>query len=108
MDEDVVSAGSTNVFVDLEYPDAGLRQTKTRLAMALVGLIKAQKLKQTEAAKRLGIPQPKVSALMNYRLDGFSVEKLMALLTALDQDVEIMIRPRAQAGHGQIAVHSVR
>jgi hypothetical protein len=48
------------------------------------------------------VPQPKVSALKNYRLDQFSVERLMEFLTALNQDVEIMIRPRdntTQAGH---------
>jgi hypothetical protein len=38
------------------------------------------------------VGQPKVSALRNYKLAGFSVERLMNLLTALDQDVEIMIR----------------
>ena len=48
------------------------------------------------AAKLLGVPQPKISALMNYRLDGFSVEKLMELPTSLDRDVGIVIRPRRQ------------
>jgi predicted XRE-type DNA-binding protein len=42
----------------------------------------------------LGIPQPRVSDLKNYRLDNFSVERLMELLISLDQGVEIMIRPR--------------
>ncbi len=56
----------------------------------------------------LGVPQPKVSALKNYRLDQFSVERLMEFLTALNQDVEIMIRPRANSsGTGQISVLSV-
>lgn len=48
----------------------------------------------------LGLTQPKVSALRNYKLAGFSVERLMNLLTALDQDVEIVIRqkPRSRKG----------
>ncbi|MGL5116440.1 MAG: helix-turn-helix domain-containing protein [Beijerinckiaceae bacterium] len=108
MSDDAISHGGTNVFADLEFPDAVDRQTKTRLAMALVGLLKERNLKQVDAARLLGVPQPKVSALVNYRLDGFSVEKLMGLLTILDQDVEIMIRPRLGAGHGSIAVLSVR
>ena len=50
-----------------------------------------------EAAERLGINQPKVSALRNYKLDGFSVERLMTFLTALDRDVEIIIRRKPRS-----------
>lgn len=103
-----VTHGSGNVFADLGLPDAVDRQTKTRLAMALNDILKARKLTQTQAAKLLGAPQPKVSALANYRLDGFSVEKLMSYLTALEQDVDILIRPRAAAGAGVVSVFSVR
>jgi hypothetical protein len=48
---------------------------------------------------RIGLNQPKVSALRNDRLEGFSVERLMTLLNALDRDVEIVIRakPRSHA-----------
>jgi predicted XRE-type DNA-binding protein len=56
--------------------------------------------RQAETAGILGIPQPKVPALANHRLDHFSIEKLMNFLNALDQDVEIVIRPRREAvGH---------
>ena len=59
----------------------------------------AREPEQMAAAERLGINQPKVSALRNYKLEGFSVERLMTLLTTLDQDVEIVIRkkPRSRA-----------
>ncbi|WP_323028629.1 helix-turn-helix transcriptional regulator [Castellaniella defragrans] len=107
-EEIVVTEGTSNVFEDLGFPDAAERQTKTRLALAVNELIKARGLKQREAAEVLGIPQPKVSALKNYRLDQFSVEKLMELLTALNQDVEIMIRPRGAAGVGHISVLAVQ
>lgn len=106
--EITITDGTTNVFEDLGLPDAAERQTKTRLAFAVNKLIQARGLKQREAAEVLGIPQPKVSALKNYRLDQFSVEKLMELLTALDHDVDIMIRPRAAAGTGHIAVLTVQ
>jgi predicted XRE-type DNA-binding protein len=52
------------------------------------------RLTQAAAAEKLCINQPKVSALANYRLDGFSVERLMTFLTALDQDVEIVVSGR--------------
>jgi predicted XRE-type DNA-binding protein len=53
----------------------------------------------------MGIDQPKVSALLNGRLTNFSSERLMRLLTALGQDVDITVRakPRNRA-HGRIRV----
>ena len=100
--------GSTIVFAVLGFSDAAERQTKTRLALAVNDLLKSRKLKQREIARLLGIAQPKVSALKNYRLDQFSVEKLMEFLTALDQDIEIMIRPRVNIGEaGHISVLAV-
>jgi len=99
-----ITHGTDNVFADLGLPDAAEQQTKTRLALAVNDLLKTRKLKQREAAELLGVPQPKVSALKNYRLDQFSVERLMEFLTALNQDVEITIRPRTTLGVGHIAV----
>ena len=109
IDDSDITRGTHNVFEDLGYPDAAERQTKTRLALAVNELLKARKLKQREIAGLLHVPQPKVSALKNYRLDQFSVERLMEFLTALDQDVEIMIRPRsATSGAGHISVLAVQ
>jgi predicted XRE-type DNA-binding protein len=87
-----IERSSGNVFADLGLTDAGDRQTKVRLAMAIDGVIRRRGLSQAKAAALLGINQPKVSALSKYRLEGFSVERLMRFLTALDQDVEIVIR----------------
>lgn len=92
-----ITRGSKNVFEDLGYPDAVERQAKLRLAFALNQVLEQQQLTQTSAAKLLGLTQPKVSALRNYKLAGFSVERLMTLLTALDQDVEIVIRPKPRS-----------
>lgn len=94
-----ITRGSGNVFADLGFADAEERQTKLRLAYALNEIMDAQRLTQAAATERLGLNQPKVSALRNYKLEGFSVERLMTLLNALDQDVEIVIRkkPRSRA-----------
>jgi predicted XRE-type DNA-binding protein len=107
MDPDI-ERGTGNVFADLGMPDAVDRQTKTRLALAIAEIIKARKLRQVAAAKVLGIPQSKVSALMNYRLDGFSVERLMGFLTLLNRDVEIVIRPSRDDREGRVSVHALR
>jgi predicted XRE-type DNA-binding protein len=97
--------GSGNVFADLGYADAEERQTKLRLALALNTILDERKLNQADAATLLGINQPKVSALRNYKLEGFSVERLMTLLTALDRDVEIVIRKKPRSrGPARISV----
>ena len=94
---DDIVRGSGNVFADLGMPDAEERQTKLRLAYALNTVIDAKRLTQAAAAVRLGLNQPKVSALRNYKLEGFSVERLMTLLNALDRDIEIVIRKKPKS-----------
>lgn len=92
-----VTRGTGNVFADLGFPDAAERQAKLRLAYALNQVLAERKLSQAEAAKALGVTQPKVSALHHYKLAGFSVVRLMNLLTALDQDIEIVIRRKPRS-----------
>jgi predicted XRE-type DNA-binding protein len=104
-DEETITRGTGNLFADLGYADAEERQTKLRLAHAINSVIARKRLTQTSTAAKLGVNQPKVSALANYKLDGFSVERLMTFLTALDQDVEIVIKKKARSrGTGRISV----
>lgn len=106
--DETITRGTGNVFADLGYADAEERQTKLRLAHAINGVIVQHGLTQAVAAERLGVTQPKVSALANYKLDGFSVERLMIFLTALDQDVEIVIRSKPEShSSGRISVIAV-
>lgn len=97
--------GSTNVFADLGLPDAEERQTRLKLACAINRILEEGRHTQAVAARLLKVNQPKVSALQHYKLDGFSVERLMTFLTALDRDVEISIRkkPRSRSA-GRISV----
>jgi predicted XRE-type DNA-binding protein len=102
-----VQASSGNVFADLGLPRAEEKQTKVRLAAAINQIIEGRKLSQMAAARRLRVNQPKISALANYQVDGFSVERLMNLLTALDRDVDIVIRPKPRSRKaGRIAVRA--
>ena len=75
-----VTRGTGNVFADLRFPDAAERQAKLRLACALNHVLEARDISQADAAKVLGVTQPKVSALRHYKLAGFSVERLMNLI----------------------------
>ncbi len=100
-----ITRGTTNVFADLGYPDAEERQTKLRLAHTLNQLIVQRRMTQAAAAEALGVNQPKISALLNYKLDGFSVERLMTFLTALDRDIDIVIRKKPRSrGAARISV----
>lgn len=93
-----VEAGSGNVFQDLGFADAKERTLKVQLAMEVNRLLKGRGTTQAEAAAALGILQPHVSELARYRLDRFSVERLMEFLVALGRDVEIRICARAGRG----------
>lgn len=99
-----VQRGSGNVFADLQLPDAQELNTKLMLAMRLNDRLAELKWKQAEIAKRLGIAQPNVSMLLNYKLDNFSSEKLMEFFTALGYDVEFLIRPARTKARGEMRV----
>ena len=89
-----MEVGSGNIFADLGLPDAEELLLKSQIVVTLRRLIKARNLTQTEAAKRIGIGQPDLSNVMRGRFRGYSTERLMRMLTAFDQDVEITVRPR--------------
>jgi predicted XRE-type DNA-binding protein len=85
-----VIPGSGNVFKDLRLPGAEEKQTKVRLAVTINQIIATANLSQAAASEVLKVDQPKISALANYRLDGFSVERMMNFLNSLGRDVEIV------------------
>jgi predicted XRE-type DNA-binding protein len=89
----------------LDFPTLPSVRPSCAWPYALNQVLEARRLSQGAAAKVLGVTQPKVSALRHYKLAGFSVERLMNLLTAVDQDVEIVIRqkPRSRKA-GRISV----
>lgn len=85
---------SGNVFADLGLPDAEERLAKAELARQIECLIKKKRLTQARAATILGISQPKISALLHGKLAGFSMDRLLKFLMALDQDIEIRIKSK--------------
>lgn len=78
-----IEASSGNVFADLGLLDAIDLDTKVRLAVKINKLVAAQHLSQIRAAVLLDLSQPEISALRDYRLDGFSVERLINFIAAL-------------------------
>lgn len=96
--------GTDNVLVDLRFLDAEELTAKVILAKKINDILESQGLTQSAAADLLGIPQPKISALRNYKIRGISLERLMQALTALGQDVEIVITPSRKRTAARIAV----
>jgi predicted XRE-type DNA-binding protein len=89
-----VTPSSGNVFADLGFAEPEEELTKAELASQIRQVIKRRRLTQVAAAAVMGVDQPKVSALLNGRLANFSTDRLMRLLTALGQDVEIIVKER--------------
>ena len=85
--------GSRNVFKDLCVPNAEEHFVKAQLVFKIDTLMKRRGLKQKEAADLFGVRQPDISKMLRGEFRQFSVERLLRFLVALNQDVEILVRP---------------
>ncbi len=103
---ETILPSSGSVFADMGLPDADELDTKARLGAAICRIVERRRLTQAQVASALQINQPKVSALLHFKLEGFSVERLLRFLTALGHDVEIVIKPRPKAHLARIAVRA--
>jgi predicted XRE-type DNA-binding protein len=85
--------GSDNVFADIGVPNAEEHLVKAKLVVKIETIMKRRGLKQSEAASLFGIRQPDVSKMVRGEFRQFSVERLLRFLVALNQDVEIIVKP---------------
>jgi predicted XRE-type DNA-binding protein len=85
--------GSGNVFKDIGVPNAEEHLVKAQLVFKIDAILKKRGLKQVEAADLFGVRQPDVSKMLRGDFRQFSVERLLRFLVALDQDVEIIVKP---------------
>lgn len=98
-----VHVGSGNVFADLGLPNADELLLKSQIVVELHRAIKARKLTQSAAAKRIGIAQPDLSNVLRGRFRGFSTERLMRMVTAFGRDIDIVVKaPKARRKVGRI------
>ncbi|MHB1342098.1 MAG: helix-turn-helix domain-containing protein [Coriobacteriia bacterium] len=91
------TVGSGNVFADLGLPQSDELLAKAALANQIASIIAHRHLTQSQAAAILSTGQPKVSDLVAGRLDGFSIERLIRFLNALDRDVQIVVSPKPRS-----------
>jgi predicted XRE-type DNA-binding protein len=101
-----IEESSGNVFADLGLKNPEELLAKAQLVQRVADIISERKLTQARAAKLLGIDQPKVSALLTGKLEGFSTDRLFRFLNALGRDVEIVIRPARKDGAAVMRVVS--
>ena len=104
-EEIIITPSSGNVFADLGLPDAEDMLAKANLALHIRRAIEARKLTQAQAANLLGIDQPKVSLIVNGRLDGFSTDRLLRFLNDLGCDVQISVSAPHPDGRGHVMFH---
>jgi predicted XRE-type DNA-binding protein len=88
--------GSDNVFADLGLPNAEKLKIKSGLVFRIDKAMRALGLNQQDAAKRMGLPQAKVSNMLRGDFSNISERKLMDCLTRLGYDIEIKLRPSAK------------
>jgi predicted XRE-type DNA-binding protein len=103
-----ITRSSGNLFADIGIPEPDEALAKADLARKINQMIESLGLTQAEAAKVLGVDQPRISALNRGRLSLFSLEKLLDFVSRLGRDVEIKISapaPRCRHAHlGRILV----
>lgn len=94
--EEVIEHGTDNVFADLGFENADEMLAKAQLVHAISKAMESRKVTQKEIADLAGVDQSKISKLMRGITEGFSSDRLLRILNRLDQDVEIIVRPRPQ------------
>lgn len=105
-DEMQIERSSGNLFADLDRPEAETQLLKAELVTRIDEIIRRRRLTQVQAAELLGLSQPDVSRLLRGQFRDYSVERLLRLLTALGQDVEIVIRKPRSRRPGRLSVEA--
>ncbi|MBV9109402.1 MAG: XRE family transcriptional regulator [Gemmatimonadetes bacterium] len=97
MNDSKVTPSSGNVFADLGLPDAPELLAKADLAIEIARVLDERGFSQAEAARLLHTSQPRISDLRRGKLDGFTFDRLLRFLNALDRDVELVVSPKRSA-----------
>ena len=100
----VFTPSSGNVFADLNLPDADDLLAKAELATKIIADIHRRRVTQGQAAAILGVDQPKISALKQGKLTGFSIERLVRFLLRLGRDVEIRVKGSSRSKSAKLRV----
>lgn len=84
----------TNVFDATEDHAESAQNLKVRASLMaeLASYLSKSGMTQAEAARRLGVSQPRVSDLVRGKIDLFSIDALVNMLSALDLRIDVRVR----------------
>lgn len=99
----IIKKSSGNVYADLRLPEPEVQFIKAQLASSIARQIRRKGLTQIQAARLLGIPQPKLSLLLRGQFRGISEAKMLECLLKLGRDIQIVIGPE-HAGDGRVQI----
>lgn len=91
--------GSGNVFRDFGRPNADVKQARAILAAEIIRTLEARGISTREAERLTGVSHSEFSRIRNAKLERFTLDRMIAILGKLDEDVEVSVsfRPRARA-----------
>jgi predicted XRE-type DNA-binding protein len=93
-----------NVYADLGFPDAEELLVKAQLVVTIAEILRERGWSQQQAAKVLGLTQPKLSKMLRGQFRGISEIKMMDCLVRLGRTVKIVVGPEGQPTDERIAV----
>ena len=85
--------GSGNIFRDLGFPEdeAVSMQARGQLAIEIRKIIEAEGWSQREAARKMGVAQPRIAEVMKMRIENFSIDTLIKYLGKLNRKVSLVV-----------------
>jgi len=95
-DELELVRGSGNVYRDFARPNADLEQARAITAAKIIRIIDARKLSTRDAEKLTGVSHSEFSRIRNTRLGRFTLDRMIAILGKLDDDIEVSVTFRAR------------
>ena len=95
---------STNVYEQLGFPDAEEMLVKAKLVSKIGEILRERGWSQQQAAKVLGLTQPKLSKMLRGQFRGISEMKMMDCLVRLGRAVKIVVGPEGEEAEERIEV----
>jgi predicted XRE-type DNA-binding protein len=88
-----IAQGRGNVFLDLGFPphEAAIMLLRCELAEALRQWMARESLTQAQAAKRLGVAQPRISEIARNKVDKLSLDYLVGLCAKAGVSVAVQL-----------------
>jgi predicted XRE-type DNA-binding protein len=99
--------GSGNVFRDLGLKDADREHLRAQLAARIIGVLDDHKITVRKAQKLTGVPAADFSRIRKVKLDRFTIDRMMAILSSLGHRVDVSIKVRPRAGELRAALQAL-